>query len=81
MDVSSISIIGQSTPPTMSISVSGATLNLSWPSNYLGWLLQSNSGALGPGNWQTVPGSGGVTNFAVAINPASAGVLYRLVSP
>src|ERR1700733_10566057 len=78
MSVSSISVTGHSTPPTMGYTLSGSTLTLNWPSNYLGWLVQSNSVGLTSTNWSTLPGSGDATNFPITINPANAAVFYRL---
>ena len=42
--------------------LSGASLTVSWPSDYVGWLLQTN--AVDVGNslyWGDVPGLGGPT--------------------
>jgi hypothetical protein len=81
MDVNSITVTGQSTPPTIHFAFSGSAFTLSWPTNYLDWLLQSNSVGLLSTNWSTVPGSGNATNFSTTINPATTNVFYRLVSP
>jgi len=83
--ISSITVAGQSTtltvPPNVVYSLSGPALTLSWPTNYLGWLVQSNSVGLGTTNWSTVPNSGSATNFSITINAAMTNVFYRLVSP
>jgi hypothetical protein len=78
MTVNSISVSGQSTPPTISSAASGSLLT--WPGTYLGWLLQSNSTGLASSNWVTIPGSGGATNFPINTS-AAANVFYRLISP
>jgi hypothetical protein len=54
---------------------------LTWPGNYLGWLVQSNVGSLASSNWMTIPASGGATNFPITINPMGTNAFYRLVSP
>ncbi len=79
MTVNSIAVTGQSTPPSIGCTASGSQIMLTWPANYLGWLLQSNSTGLTSGNWITIPGSGSATNYPVTINPASQNVFYRLV--
>ena len=59
--------------------VSGNQLQMSWPSDHTGWLLQSNSVDLANTNdWFTVPGSSTTNQVNVTINPASAHVFYRM---
>jgi autotransporter-associated beta strand protein len=69
------------TPPTLTNSVSGNTLTLSWPATHLGWSLQAQTNNLNVGianNWVTVPGTAGVTSTNITINPANPTVFYRL---
>lgn len=73
---------GASSIPTAStnlaFSVSGGVLHLSWPANYLGWSLQSNSISLSATNdWITIPGSSGVTSENLAL-PATGSVFFRM---
>jgi hypothetical protein len=66
----------------LSFSMTGNQLNLSWPSNYTGWLLQSNSVSLAITNdWFTVPGSAGTNSIRITISPAQSNVFYRMVYP
>ncbi len=65
----------------IAVSVAGNQLNLSWPTNYLGWLLQSNSAGLASGDWFTVPGSAGTNCFQITIDPVQGNVFYRLAAP
>jgi polygalacturonase len=81
MSVSSISVTGHSTAPAIRCAVSGPAVTLTWPGNYLGWLVQSNAAGLASPNWSTVAGSGGATNFSITINPAATAVFYRLAAP
>jgi len=67
-------------PATVTVSRSGSTMTLSWPSDHLGYILQSNSVNLATGAWFNVPGSSSVTNFPVTFAPGS-NVFFRLVSP
>jgi hypothetical protein len=83
----SISVIKTvATNPTnlMFTVLGGNTLHLSWPSDHLGWHLQSqtNSASAGLGtNWITFPGTDLVTSTNVAINPANPTVFYRMIYP
>ncbi|HEX4120622.1 MAG TPA: glycosyl hydrolase family protein [Verrucomicrobiae bacterium] len=66
----------------ITVSISGNVLNLAWPSNYIGWLLQSNSLGLALSNdWLTVPGSAQTDNVQVTIAPGATNVFYRMMHP
>ena len=62
-----LSIITQTianNPTNITFSVSGNTLTLSWPSDHLGWILQSQTNSINAGlsaNWFDVIGSGSST--------------------
>jgi len=69
------------TPPTLTNSVSGNTLTLSWPATHLGWSLQAQTNSLNVGianNWVTIPGTAGVTSTNITVDPANPTVFYRL---
>ncbi len=74
-------------PTNITFSVNGSTLTLSWPTDHLGWILQSqtNSIAVGIVNnanaWFDWPGSAAVTSTNVTINPADPTVFFRLRHP
>jgi hypothetical protein len=57
--------------------VSAGNVNLSWPSNYLGWSVQAQTNSLGT-NWVTILGTAGVTATHFPIDPSNAAVFYRL---
>ena len=62
--------------------VSGSQLNLGWPANYTGWLLQSNATGLAITNgWHTVPGSPLTNSLHVTLDPARTNVFFRLAHP
>ena len=70
------------TGTNLSFSVTGNQLNLSWPTNYLGWLLQSNSVNLANTSyWFTVPGSAGTNNLQIQMVPTQTNVFYRMAHP
>ena len=72
-------------PPTIQFSVQpGNLLQLSWPSNYLGWKLQAqtNAPAVGlTGSWSTITNSAFTNWWTLPINPAVGSVFLRLVPP
>jgi fibronectin-binding autotransporter adhesin len=82
----SIQVTGSipNTPTNISFSVTSGHINISWPSNYEGWILQQETNSLRIGlstNWVDVAGTAGVTSTNVAINPAMPTVFYRLRYP
>ena len=53
------------TPTNLLANVNSGQINLSWPTNYLGWSLQMQTNSLSVGlstNWFTIPGSSLVTS-------------------
>ncbi len=64
-------------------SVNGANLTLSWPSNYVGWILQTNGFDLGiDADWGDMPNS--QTNWQMTfpmINPALSREFFRMRHP
>jgi fibronectin-binding autotransporter adhesin len=73
-----------STPTSIAFSVSGSTLSLSWPANYQGWILQSQTNSLSTGlssNWVDVSGSASSTSYNIIINRTAPAVFYRLRHP
>ena len=72
------------TPATLTNSVSGSTLTLSWPGDHLGYSLQAQTNSLSSGlgtNWVTLPGSASVTTTNLPIINVNPTVFYRLVYP
>ena len=78
-------VVGAPSLPTqLSYSLSGSTLMISWPTNYVGWILQSQTNALTAGlknNWTDVAGTAGVTSINLPIVLTNAAVFYRLRQP
>jgi autotransporter-associated beta strand protein len=71
-------------PPTLSRSVSGGTLTLSWPLDHNGYTLQTqtNSRSVGlTGTWTAVPGSSATNTMSFTINPTNPTVFFRLTYP
>jgi len=61
---------------------SGSNLTFSWPPNQLGLNLQTNSVSLiDSTNWFTYPGSTGLTNVVITIDPMQTNVFFRLATP
>jgi len=71
-------------PTNITFTVTGSTLNLAWPADHLGWILQSQTNHLAVGlgtNWVDVAGSAAGTSASVSINPVNPAVFYRLRHP
>ena len=71
-------------PTNISYTFGGASLTLSWPADYLGWVLQAQTNSLTAGisnNWHDVPGSGSSTQAVITIDPHDPTVFFRLRYP
>ena len=76
------------TPPlsgtnlTFNLTGGGSTLSFSWPTNYLGWGLQSNAVDLTVSNdWHLVPGSTSTNSVEISVDPGQTNVYYRMYKP
>ena len=74
-------VTGVATNPTnITVSVSSGNINLSWPSDHLGWTLETNSVGLAATNmWFAYPGSASVTNETIPVSTTQMNVFYRLM--
>ena len=77
----SVSGFVATTGTNITFSSTSGNLTLSWPPNYLTWVLQSNIAGLASTNWFNVAGSGLITNITIPIQPNRSNVFYRLVAP
>jgi len=71
-------------PTNITVNVSGSTLSLSWPTDHLGWILQSQTNSLSAGlsnNWSDVAGTSTVTSTNLTINPKTPTAFFRLRHP
>ena len=74
--------IVNTTPTNIVFSLTGNSLDLSWPADHIGWYLQMQTNAPTVGlsrNWVTVPGSSTTNHIVLTINPANGSVFSRLV--
>jgi hypothetical protein len=72
------------TPTSITTSVSGNTLQLSWPADHTGWRLEVQTNNLVVGlssNWFSIAGSSATNQFSLPIDPANASVFLRLTYP
>ncbi len=78
-----VSTVNTNSAP-IGFNVSGGNLNLSWPTDHLGWRLLAQTNALTAGlgtNWFTWPNSTNLTSVSISIDPASPSVFFKLVYP
>jgi len=70
------------TGTNITFSLTGNQLDLGWPSNYTGWLLQSNAVSLAITNdWFAVPGAASTNSVQLTVDPTKTNVFYRMVQP
>ena len=70
------------TPTSITFSQNGNNLNLTWPADHLGWLVQSNSVNLTvPGDWFDISGSDAATSYSITLDASKPSVFYRLRKP
>jgi hypothetical protein len=72
------------TPTNLLFQVSGNQLQLSWPTDHLGWQLQIQTNGFGAGlgsNWVTLPNSTNVYSTNLIISPANGSLFLRLFYP
>lgn len=67
--------------PIITVNAKGSQFMLSWPTNYAGWLLESNAAGLTSPAWFPLPGSGNTNNAQISILPGQSNVFYRLSAP
>jgi autotransporter-associated beta strand protein len=69
-----------SNPTNITFAASGGSLHLSWPSDHLGWILQSKTNLVAR-NWVDLVGSSSVTSTNIPISTAIPSIFYRLRHP
>jgi autotransporter-associated beta strand protein len=81
----SVTVTAVSPAPTITTTVSGGNLNLSWPANWIGGVhLQNQTNSLAKGlgtNWVTIPGTDASNTYQAPINTTNGSVFYRLIAP
>ena len=72
------------TPTQLALVASGGQMQLSWPTDHLGWQLQVQTNLAGAGlgtNWVTVPNSTGTNQIFVPVGATGGSVFFRLAYP
>ena len=68
----------------LSLGLVGTQLQLSWPQDHTGWLLQVQTNSLNNGlgtNWTSVAGSSQTNQMSISMNSTNGSVFFRLVFP
>ena len=66
----------------LTASITNNALQISWPADHLGWILQVQTNGLGAGlgtHWISLPDSTTTTQFTVPLDTRNTSVFYRLV--
>jgi hypothetical protein len=69
--------------PSITAAAAGSVLQLSWPTNYIGWTLQAQTNASGVGisnNWSTVSGSTTTNRLSTPMGNTNESVFFRLIN-
>ena len=70
------------TPITMASAINGSQLTFSWPTDHIGWSLQTNAvDVSNPSLWFTLPGSTVTNEIIINIDQSRANVFYRMALP
>jgi autotransporter-associated beta strand protein len=83
IQVATVTTVNQ-TPTNLVTSISGNTLTLSWPTDHIGWRLQSQTSDLSTGLgsvWVDVAGTASTNSVDITLDPANGAVFYRMVYP
>jgi polygalacturonase len=67
-------------PTNIVYQLTGNQLNLSWPTDHLGWRLQYDTN-LADSNWITVPNSTNVTSTNIIIDLSNGSLFFRMIYP
>lgn len=71
-------------PTNLVVAVVGNALQINWPTDRIGWRLESQTNSLGSGlgtNWATVSGSGVTNQMSFPFNIGNGSVFFRLAYP
>jgi hypothetical protein len=72
-------------PTNIMFSVQGGNvLQLSWPADHIGWILQVQTNSLTAGigtNWVTISGSDSTNQMLIPISPSEGSIFFRLMFP
>ncbi len=81
----SVTVTGVQPAPTLTPTMVGNQLNLTWPAAWSGGVHlqgQTNSLAKGLGtNWVTIPGTDAGNTYSATVNRTNGSVFYRLIAP
>jgi hypothetical protein len=64
--------------------LSGGALQINWPLDHTGWMLQIQTNSLATGlstNWVTIPNSNFTNRYSLPSSSTAAGAFYRLIYP
>ncbi len=64
----------------ISASIANGVLQISWPSDHLGWRLQVQTNGVG-GAWVDWPGTASVTSITNNVDPPAPALFFRLIYP
>jgi hypothetical protein len=72
------------TPPVLGYAIVPGQIQFNWPTDHVGWELQTQTNSLNSGlgtNWSPMDGSSLTNQISVPINPENASEFFRLTYP
>ena len=72
---------GSAKPEFTEFAIREGFVTLSWPEEFKGWWLQSNTNGLDPAGWIDVEDSNSLTTITFALDPGTKSEFYRLRAP
>jgi len=71
-------------PTNITATVRGGSLEITWPSTHLGWMIEAQTNTLSMGlsnNWVTISNTATQLGYTNTIDPSKSAVFYRLRKP
>ena len=73
-----------SAPTELGLAMAGNQLQLNWPADHTGWLLQAQTNSLAVGlgtNWSNIAGSAQTNQMTLPLDTTDDAVFFRLMRP
>jgi len=78
---SALPIAPQPASSILTVTLKQNTLQLDWPTDRIGWILQTQTNAAINSQWLPVPGSSATNHLDLTLDRANTSVFFRLVAP
>ena len=79
-----VNVVTATNSAEMLFTIANGSLQLSWPPDHTGWILQAQTNAPGTGlttNWVNIPSSTATNQMVIPVAPTNGSVFYRICYP